>query len=227
MPKPALSLATALTTLAPSQARLALADAQARKADANAAFGVACAALNRVSGLVGAESIARSRLDEAQARVGDAIGAWARSGGKGDAPRSGDEVIQLQREAEAASVTASAARTSLVGLQTEAESARALLNAAHADLVAAARAVQLEEAAAINRQVAAALEHLRVLRARLYGIGEHLQRTGGGQHTNAIRAMIEQPEPQPTQADVNATLAVWQRHADRLFADPAAPLTWE
>jgi hypothetical protein len=225
--KPARDLAAVFSARVVSPAREALSAALSRKEALTDACAVHGAVLDRVGTLVTAEAEARAKLDRAQAEVSDAIAAWAKAGGVGEPPSSPDNVLQLRRDVEATYATAEAARRSIPGLRAEAEAARSHLSAAHADVVKAARAVALEEAVAVSAQIAAAYQQVRALKVRLNGLGEYMVRNGGGQHANQIRVMIDQPEPQPTQADVNASRAVWQQLGEALFTDPDAQLKWE
>lgn len=212
-------------------ARRKLADAIAAKAAADAALGRAASAVNAASTLVAQEATARAELDDMTRRNAEAVTEWIRGGGEGQ-PQIVEpfELRALQDGLNTAVATASAARLALPDLQKRMDAARDAAVAAGRDVDHAMRAVLEDEATAIAGDIAALFDRATALRARLWGLGNHVQArmVQSNALQSSIRRLLERAAPvEASAAAVNAQQDRWRDLADRLAADPDATINPE
>jgi hypothetical protein len=197
-----------------SPARRKLADAIAAKATADALFGEAAAAVTAASSLITQEDVARRQLDGMNQRNAESVTEWANSGGKGK-PDIADPVIVATLQHDMTIATANAT-----------ESARTGSVATRHDVDTALVAVLEDEATATDAEIAALFDRVTVLRARLWGLGNHVQaRMPRSYVLGNIRRILERVlAAEPTSAAVNAEQDRWRALADKLTTDPTATI---
>ncbi|HEY3886222.1 MAG TPA: hypothetical protein VGL62_13485, partial [Vicinamibacterales bacterium] len=206
---------------ASSETRNAIAAAIERRRAAEATMRDASAVLTAVDGLVQTEAKARAKLDTAMAAAADRIAGWAKGGANGEAPAPGADLAALQRELDAAAATTNAARISRPAFEAEQQAAHNAVIAARADIDRWVRAALLDEAAYIGRRIQSLYEPIAKLVNQLNALGEMFRRTPHAHAAeNAIRAILDQPTPHPTQAEAEAQMPAWRDYAERLARDP-------
>lgn len=222
MPKPAL-VVTPHHPQASSETRRALAAAIDRRRVLEATMRDSTAALLAVDRLVQAEVTARAKLDAANASAAERIARWAKGGASGEAPGADPDLAALRSELDAATTTANAARASRKTLEAEQQDARNDAMAARAEVDRCVRAALLDEVGYIGRRIRVLYEPIVKLVSQLNALGEVFHRTPGAHAgENAVRAIRDQPLPQPTQATVDAHVPAWRDYAERLARDPDA-----
>jgi hypothetical protein len=222
MPKPAL-VATHHDPQASSETRTAIAAAIERKGAAEATMRDATAALAAVDRLVQAEAAARAKLDAANAAAAERITRWAKGGASGEAPGPDPDLAALRSALDTATATANAARASRPALEAEQQATRNAVAAARAEIDKCVRAALLDEAGYLDRRIKLLQEPILKLHSQLYALGEMFRRTPGANAAeNAVRALVDLPQPQPTQATVDAHVPSWRDYAERLARDPDA-----